>query len=244
MPSRSPSGPRAATSSSTRSSAPRRITKDGVTVAKEIELEDPSRTWARRWSSEVASKTSDIAGDGTTTATVLAQAHRTRGPQERRRRRQPDVRSSAASTRPSRPPSPRLARSSPRRSTTAKEIARSPPSPPTGDDDDRQHHRRGHGQGRQGRRHHRRGGQGHRDHTRRRRGHAVRQGLPRRPTSSPTPRRMEAVLEDAYILIAREEDLQRCKELLPAAREGRPGRQAAARSSPRTSRARPSPRSS
>ena len=51
------------------------VTKDGVTVAKEIELEEQaSRTWARRWSSEVASKTSDVAGDGTTTATVLAQA--------------------------------------------------------------------------------------------------------------------------------------------------------------------------
>ena len=50
-----------------------RITKDGVTVAKEIELEDNSRTWAPRWSARVASKTNDVAGDGTTTATVLAQ---------------------------------------------------------------------------------------------------------------------------------------------------------------------------
>jgi chaperonin GroEL len=50
------------------------ITKDGVTVAKEIELEDPLENMGAQMVREVASKTSDIAGDGTTTATVLAQA--------------------------------------------------------------------------------------------------------------------------------------------------------------------------
>src|SRR3981081_4631428 len=50
------------------------ITKDGVTVAKEIELEDPIANMGAQMVREVASKTSDIAGDGTTTATVLAQA--------------------------------------------------------------------------------------------------------------------------------------------------------------------------
>ena len=50
------------------------ITKDGVTVAKEIELEDPIENLGASMVREVASKTSDIAGDGTTTATVLAQA--------------------------------------------------------------------------------------------------------------------------------------------------------------------------
>jgi chaperonin GroEL len=50
------------------------ITKDGVTVAKEIELQDPIENLGARMVKEVASKTSDIAGDGTTTATVLAQA--------------------------------------------------------------------------------------------------------------------------------------------------------------------------
>jgi len=50
------------------------ITKDGVTVAKEIELEDPIENMGAQMVREVASKTSDIAGDGTTTATVLAQA--------------------------------------------------------------------------------------------------------------------------------------------------------------------------
>src|SRR5512145_2611085 len=51
-----------------------RVTKDGVTVAKEIELEDKFENMGAQMLREVASKTSDIAGDGTTTATVLAQA--------------------------------------------------------------------------------------------------------------------------------------------------------------------------
>ncbi len=50
------------------------ITKDGVTVAKEIELEDPFENMGAQMVKEVASKTSDVAGDGTTTATILAQA--------------------------------------------------------------------------------------------------------------------------------------------------------------------------
>src|SRR6266571_8756712 len=49
-------------------------TKDGVTVAKEIELKDPFENMGAQMLREVASKTSDVAGDGTTTATVLAQA--------------------------------------------------------------------------------------------------------------------------------------------------------------------------
>src|SRR5262245_20980623 len=50
------------------------ITKDGVTVAKEIELEDPYENMGAQMVKEVASKTSDVAGDGTTTATLLAEA--------------------------------------------------------------------------------------------------------------------------------------------------------------------------
>src|SRR5437588_2745300 len=50
------------------------ITKDGVTVAKEIELEDPYENMGAQLVREVASKTSDVAADGTTTATVLAEA--------------------------------------------------------------------------------------------------------------------------------------------------------------------------
>src|ERR1700728_1178886 len=50
------------------------VTKDGVTVAKEIELEDKYEDMGAKMVKEVASKTSDVAGDGTTTATVLAEA--------------------------------------------------------------------------------------------------------------------------------------------------------------------------
>jgi chaperonin GroEL len=50
------------------------ITKDGVTVAKEIDLQDPMENVGAQLVKEVASKTSDVAGDGTTTATVLAQS--------------------------------------------------------------------------------------------------------------------------------------------------------------------------
>src|SRR2546425_5939564 len=50
------------------------ITNDGVTVAREVELEDPYENLGAQLAKEVATKTNDIAGDGTTTATVLAQA--------------------------------------------------------------------------------------------------------------------------------------------------------------------------
>jgi len=55
------------------------ITKDGVSVAKEIELSDPVENMGAQMVKEVASKTADVAGDGTTTATVLAQAIITKG---------------------------------------------------------------------------------------------------------------------------------------------------------------------
>ena len=66
------------------------ITKDGVTVAKEIELQDRSRTWARRWSVRSRRRRSDVAGDGTTTATVLAEAIYREGVEERDRRCESD----------------------------------------------------------------------------------------------------------------------------------------------------------
>jgi len=50
------------------------ITNDGVTVAREIDLEDPYENLGAQLAKEVATKTNDVAGDGTTTATVLAQA--------------------------------------------------------------------------------------------------------------------------------------------------------------------------
>src|SRR5512136_2563244 len=50
------------------------ITKDGVTVAKEVSLQDPWKNMGAQMVREVASKTSDVAGDGTTTATILAES--------------------------------------------------------------------------------------------------------------------------------------------------------------------------
>lgn len=55
------------------------ITNDGVTIAKEIELDDPFENMGAQLTKEVANKTNDVAGDGTTTATVLAQAMVTDG---------------------------------------------------------------------------------------------------------------------------------------------------------------------
>ena len=66
------------------------ITKDGVTVAKEIELEDPYENMGAQLVREVASKTSNVAGDGTTTATV-GRSNLPRRPQERDRRRESDL---------------------------------------------------------------------------------------------------------------------------------------------------------
>jgi len=62
------------------------ITKDGVTVAKEIELADPFENMGAQMVREVASKTSDVAGDGTTTATLLSEAIYREGLKKRDRR--------------------------------------------------------------------------------------------------------------------------------------------------------------
>jgi chaperonin GroEL len=67
-------GPRGRNVVLDRSFGPPMVTKDGVTVAKEIELENHFENLGAQMVREVASKTSDVAGDGTTTATVLAQA--------------------------------------------------------------------------------------------------------------------------------------------------------------------------
>ena len=66
------------------------ITNDGVSIAKEIELDDPYEKIGAELVKEVAKKTDDVAGDGTTTATVLAQAMVREGLQQRCGRRQPD----------------------------------------------------------------------------------------------------------------------------------------------------------
>ena len=108
-----------------------RITKDGVTVAKEIELEDKFENMGAQMVKEVASKTNDEAGDGTTTATVLAQAIVREG-----------MKSVAAGMNPmdlkrgidkavEAPRSSKTSRSARSRSKTATKSPRSAPSPPT-----------------------------------------------------------------------------------------------------------------
>ena len=72
--SRSPSGPRGRNVVLDKKFGAPTITNDGVTIAKEIELTDPYENLGAQLVKEVATKTNDIAGDGTTTATVLAQA--------------------------------------------------------------------------------------------------------------------------------------------------------------------------
>ena len=104
-----------------------RITKDGVTVAKEIELEDKFENMGAQMVREVAQKTNDLAGDGTTTATVLAAAIVTRRRQVGRRRHEPDGSASAASTSRSTPWS-RTSRSAPSRSAPPPRSPRSAPS--------------------------------------------------------------------------------------------------------------------
>ena len=78
-PSRSRSGPKGRNVVLEKSFGAPTVTKDGVTVAKEIELEDKFENMGAQMVKEVACKTSDVAGDGTTTATVLAEAIFTEG---------------------------------------------------------------------------------------------------------------------------------------------------------------------
>ena len=130
------------------------ITKDGVTVAKEIELADPYENMGAQLVREVASKTSDVAGDGTTTATVLAEA----------------IYAKACSnvTAGANPISLQRGINKAVEAVVAEldedlqdgqgpqEIAQVATVSANWDTDNRQDHRRRHGQGRQGRHHHRR----------------------------------------------------------------------------------------
>ena len=133
------------------------ITKDGVTVAKEIELKDPYENMGAQMLKEVASKTSDVAGDGTTTATVLAQAIFREGlknvtaganPMGLKRGIEQAVEAVVAELK-------KMSKST----KDKKEIAQVATIAVQQRQDHRQPDRRGHGEGRQGRRHHRRGGQ-------------------------------------------------------------------------------------
>ena len=130
------------------------ITNDGVTVAREVELEDPLENLGAQLAKEVATKTNDVAGDGTTTATVLAQAMVHEG-----------LRSVAAGANPialKRGIDAAAAAVSESLLKIAREVEEQQRDRPRGDGlgpgrADRRDHRRGVRQGRQGRRHHRRG---------------------------------------------------------------------------------------
>ena len=151
------------------------ITKDGVTVAKEIELEDPYENMGAQLVREVASKTSDIAGDGTTTATVLAECIYKEGlrnvtaganPTSLQRGIGKAVEAIVAE----------LGKISKKVSDRERDRSGRDRFGQLGHDD-RRNHRRRDGQGRQGRNHHSRRSQVDRNQPRSRRGHAVRQGL-------------------------------------------------------------------
>ena len=106
------------------------ITNDGVTIAREIEIEDVFENQGAQLVREVATATNDVAGDGTTTATLLAQTIVRSRPQERRRRRQPA--GPAPRHRDGRRTGRRrtCATSSRRRSAARSRSSRSPRSPP------------------------------------------------------------------------------------------------------------------
>ena len=108
------------------------ITNDGVTIAREIELTDPFENLGAQLVKSVATKTNDVAGDGTTTATVLAQALVRDRPAQHRRRCQPGRPQAghrrggrARSARPWTPPPPRS-----RASRASRTSAPSPPRTP------------------------------------------------------------------------------------------------------------------
>ena len=150
------------------------ITNDGVSIAKEIELEDPYEKIGAELVKEVAKKTDDVAGDGTTTATVLAQALVREG-----------LRNVAAGANPlglKRGIEKAVEKITETLLKSAKEVETKEQIAATaaisaGDQSDRRSDRRGDGQGRQRGRHHRRGVQHLRPAARAHRGHAVRQGL-------------------------------------------------------------------
>ena len=152
------------------------VTKDGVSVAKEIELEDPIENMGAQMVKEVATKTSDVAGDGTTTATVLAQAIFGEG-----------LKNVTAGTNPM-----GIRRGIDKAVEVVVEELKKLLHGDQGQEGDRpgrDHlrqqrqggrgpHRRRHGEGRERRRHHGGGGQGPGDHPGDRGGHAVRPRIP------------------------------------------------------------------
>ena len=186
------------------------ITKDGVTVAKEIDLKDPLENMGAQMVREVASKTSDIAGDGTTTATVLAQAIYREGaknvvaganPMEIKRGIEAAVDAVVAGLRDDVEERQRQHDRPGRHHLGEQRL------------DDRHDHRRGDGQGGQGRRHHGRRGTHARDVARGGRGMQFDRGY-LSPYFVTDAERMECVIENPIILI-HEKKISSMKDLLP-----------------------------
>ena len=212
MPSRSRWGRRVATSYSRNRYGAPRITKDGVTVAKEIELEDKFENMGAQMVKEVASKTSDVAGDGTTTATVLAQAIVKEGaksvaaganPMDLKRGIDQAVNAIVEQL-----------KSKSKKVTNNEEIAQVGTVSAQWRHRDREDDRRGHGEGRQGRRDHRRGSQSRWRPSSTSSRVCSSTAATSRPTSSPMPEKMVAELEEPYILI-HEKKLASLQPLLP-----------------------------
>jgi chaperonin GroEL len=214
------------------------VTKDGVSVAKEIELEDPFENMGAKLVLEVANKTNDVAGDGTTTATVLRSAIFNEGLKyvatgvntiALRSGIDKAVAGAVKSIASSRARSRRARRRPawPRsRPTTTVEVG------PMLADAVREGRRRG--------RDHDRGEHGPRDQARGRRGHGVRQGLPLALLRD-EPDEAHRELRGSLHLHLRQEDLERARVLPVLEAAARAARRWS--SSPRTSRARRSRRS-
>ena len=189
-----------------------RITKDGVTVAKEIELKDKFENMGAQMLREVASKTNDIAGDGTTTATVLAQAIVREGmksvaagmnPMDLKRGIDLAVTKVVEDLKSALEAGLRLERDRPGRHHLGQRRHRR-----------RREDRRGDGEGRQGRRDHRRGSQGPRVRARRRRRHAVRPRLSLALLHHQSGEDVRSSSTDPYILI-HEKKLSNLQAMLP-----------------------------
>ena len=188
------------------------ITNDGVTIAREIELDDPYENLGAQLAKTVATKTNDVAGDGTTTATVLAQAMVAEGLRNVAAGRQPDWRSAGASPRrPTR--SPRCCARRPPRSTTRTPIAQvgtiASRDAEIGDLIGEAIER-----GRQGRRDHRRGGLHARHRAGGHRGPAVRQGLHLAVLRHRRRSRRRPCWRTPYVLLHREK-ISAIADLLP-----------------------------
>ncbi len=167
------------------------VTKDGVTVAKEIQLPDHYENMGAAMVKEVASKTSDVAGDGTTTATVLAEAIFNEGlkavvagtnPMLAKRGMEKAVEDIVA----------KLKEMSTAGQGGRKDLRERRHRRRQRRRGDRRDHRRGDGQGRQGRRHHRRRSQDDRDRTTSSSRACSSTAATSRRTSSTTPRRWSA----------------------------------------------------